>query len=157
MDLQYNTTGGNYLMNLKSVFKGVVSSALAVGLITGGSILPTFAQSTESSSENYATESGVIQPYDMDVSSGSYSGTGFSTTYKLSSANGKNVNFWISNTGKVSVKITINGGSEATFAPGQSGHISASVGIFASSYLFKASATPNGGDIKIDYKIAQRD
>ncbi|MFF2911729.1 MULTISPECIES: hypothetical protein [Bacillales] len=144
-------------MNLKSIFKGVVSSALAVSLITGVSTLPTFAQSTESSSENYATEDGVIKPFDMDVSSGSYSGTGFSTTYKLSSANGKTVNFWIKNTGDVSVKITINGGSETTFAPGKSGHISASVGVFASNYVFKASATPNGGSIGIDYKIAQRD
>ncbi|APO42994.1 MULTISPECIES: hypothetical protein [Paenibacillus] len=144
-------------MNLKSIFKGVVSSALAVGLITGVSTLPTFAQSTESLSENYATERGVIQPYDMDVSSGTYSGTGFSTSYKLSSANGKNVNFFIKNTGDVSVKITINGGSEATFAAGKSGHISAPVGVFASEYKFKASATPNGGDISIEYKIAQRD
>ncbi|WP_342437011.1 hypothetical protein NSS79_27985 [Paenibacillus sp. FSL L8-0436] len=144
-------------MNLKSVFKGVVSSTLAVVLITGVGTLPTFAQSTESSSENYVTESGVIKPFDMDVSSGSYSGTGFSTSYKLSSANGKNVNFWINNTGDVSVKITINGGSEATFAPGKSGHIFAPVGHFASEYKFKASATPNGGDISIDYKIAQRD
>ncbi|MNW29069.1 hypothetical protein D3C74_59130 [compost metagenome] len=144
-------------MNLRSVFKGVVSSALAVGLITGVSTLPTFAQSTESSSKNYATESGVIQPYDMDVSSGTYSGTGFSTSYKLSSANGKKVNFWIKNTGNVSVKITINGDSETTFAPGKSGHISASVGYFTSEYKFKASATPNGGDISIEYKIAQRD
>ncbi|MDR0270328.1 hypothetical protein [Paenibacillus sp.] len=144
-------------MNLKSIFKGVVSSAFAVGLITGVSTLPSFAQSTENSSENYATESGVFEPYDMDVSSGTYSGTGFSTTYKLSSANGKDVNFWISNTGNVSVKITINGGSEATFAPGKSGHISVPVGYFATNYTFKASSTPNGGNISIEYKIAQRD
>ncbi|BFH63465.1 hypothetical protein [Paenibacillus azoreducens] len=144
-------------MNLKSVFKGAVSSALAVGLITGVSTLPSFAQSTESSSENYETESGVIKPYDMDITKGTHSGGAFQATYKLSSANGKNVNFWVNNTGKVSVKLTINGGYEATFAPGKSGHISAPVGYFASEYNFKAVPTPNGGDISIEYKIAQRD
>ncbi|AZH29196.1 MULTISPECIES: hypothetical protein [Paenibacillus] len=144
-------------MNLKSVFKGVVSSTLAVGLITGVGTLPTFAQSTESSPENYVNGSRVITPFDMNVSDGSYSGTGFSTSYKLTSSNGKNVNFWVQNTGKVSVKITINGDHEKTLKKGESGHISASVGYFASEYKFKAVATPNGGDISIDYKIAQRD
>lgn len=156
MDINH-IDGGSYIMYLVSVFKEIVSFALAVGLITGIGTLPTFGQSTKSSSENYAAKSGVIKPYGMDISSGSYSGTGFSTSYKLSSANGKNVNFSISNTGKVSVKITINGGSDATFKPGETGHISAPAGHFASEYKFKASATPNGGDISIDYKIDQRD
>ncbi|GGG14732.1 hypothetical protein GCM10010912_68940 [Paenibacillus albidus] len=133
-------------MNLKFVFKGVVSSALVVCLIAGTSIIPAFAESTESSSKDYAAKSG------------SHSGTaGFSTTYKLSSANGKNVNFWIKNTGNVSVRITINGDQKRTLAPGKSGHISAPVGSLSSEYKFKAVPTPNGGDSSIDYRIAQRD
>jgi hypothetical protein len=129
-------------VNLKFVFKGVVSSALVVCLIAGTSIIPAFAESTESSSKD----------------SGSHSGTaGFSTTFKLSSANGKNVNFWIKNTGNVSVRITINGDQKRTLAPGKSGHISAPVGSLSSEYKFKAVPTPNGGDSSIDYRIAQRD
>ncbi|AZH29195.1 MULTISPECIES: hypothetical protein [Paenibacillus] len=132
-------------MNLKSVFKGVVSSALVVCLIAGVGTLPTFAQSTESSSKDYA------------VKSGSYSGTEFQAAYPLKKSNGVKVNFWIKNTGNVSVMIKINGDQKRTLAPGKSGHISAPVGSLSSEYKFKAVPTPNGGDISIDYGIAQRD
>ncbi|MFU1794921.1 hypothetical protein ACM1RC_13725 [Paenibacillus azoreducens] len=141
-------------MNLKSVFKGVVSSALAVGLIAGTSIIPAFAESTESSSKDYTTKSAVIEPF---LISGSRSGTEFQAKYPLKKSNGAKVNFWIKNTGKVSVKITINGDQKRTLAPGKSGHISAPVGSLSSEYKFKAVPTPNGGEISIDYRIAQRD
>lgn len=132
-------------VNLKSVFKGVVSSALVVCLIAGTSITPTFAESTESSSKDYAAESG------------SSSGTEFQASYPLKKSNGAKVNFWIKNTGDVSVKITINGNQKKTLAPGKSGHISAPVGFLSKKYKFKAVPTPNGGKISIDYRIAQRD
>ncbi|MFF2017991.1 MULTISPECIES: hypothetical protein [Paenibacillus] len=132
-------------MNLKFVFKGVVSSALVVCLIAGTSIIPAFAESTESSSKDYAAKSG------------SSSGTEFQATYPLKKSNGAKVNFWIKNTGNVSVRITINGDQKRTLAPGKSGHISAPVGSLSSEYKFKAVPTPNGGDISIDYRIAQRD
>ncbi|MFE4713991.1 hypothetical protein ACFRAM_24410 [Paenibacillus sp. NPDC056722] len=132
-------------MNFKSVFKGVVSSALVVCLIAGTSIIPAFAESTESSSKDYAAKSG------------SSSGTEFQATYRLKKSNGEKVNFWIKNTGNVSVRITINGDQKRTLAPGKSGHISAPVGSLGSEYKFKAVPTPNGGDISIDYRIAQRD
>jgi hypothetical protein len=132
-------------VNLKSVFKGVVSSALVVCLIAGTSIITTFAESTESSSKDYAAKSG------------SYSGTEFQATYPLKKSNGAKVNFWIKNTGNVSVRIIINGDQKRTLAPGKSGHISAPVGSLSSEYKFKAVPTPNGGKISIDYRIAQRD
>lgn len=133
-------------MNLKSVFKGVVvSSALVVCLIAGTSIIPAFAEPTESSSKDYAAKSG------------SYSGTEFQAAYRLKKRNGAKVNFWIKNTGDVSVKITINGDQKRTLAPGKSGHISTSVGSLSSKYKFKAVPTPNGGKISIDYRIAQSD
>jgi hypothetical protein len=132
-------------VNLKSVFKGVVSSALVVGLIAGTNIIPAFAESTESSSKDYAAKSG------------SYSGTEFQATYPLKKSNGAKVNFWIQNTGDVSVKITINGGQKRTLAPGKSGHISAPVVSLSSDYKYKAVPTPNGGKISISYRIAQRD
>ncbi|ATP39999.1 hypothetical protein CSE16_08015 [Solibacillus sp. R5-41] len=114
------------------------------------------AQSTEISSENYETDSGVVS-YDMDISEGSLSGTEFSPTYKLSSSNGKNVDFHIVNTGNVDVKISINGEFEETFAPGEGDYITAPVALLAKDYKFKAVPTPNGGKISIDYRITQRD
>lgn len=132
-------------MNLKSVFKGLVSSALVVCLIAGSSIIPAFAESTESSSKDSAAKSG------------SQSGTEFQATYPLKKSNGAQVNFWIKNTGNVSVRISINGDLKRTLAPGKSGHISAPVGSLSSKYIFKAVPTPNGGKISIDYRIAQRD
>lgn len=132
-------------MNLKSIFKGVVSSVLVVALIAGTSIIPVFAESTASSSKEDAAKSG------------SYSGTQFQATYQLKKSNGAKVNFWIKNTGNVSVKITINGGQKKTLAPGKSGHISAPVGFLSKDYKFKAVPTPNGGKISINFRIAQRD
>lgn len=132
-------------MNLKSYSKGVVSSILVVCLMFGTSIIPVFAESSESSSKDDAANSG------------SYSGTQFQDTYRLKKKNGAKVNFWIKNTGDVSVKITINGDQKKTLAPGKSGHISAPVGFLNSKYKFKAIPTPNGGKISIDYCIAQRD
>ena len=132
-------------MNLKSVFKGFVSSALVACLIAGTSIIPAFAGSTESSSKDYAAKSG------------SYSGTEFQATYPLKKSNGAKVNFWIKNTGDVSVRITIKGDQKRTLAPGKSGHISAPVGSLSSKFKFIAVPTPNGGKISIDYRIAQRD
>ena len=142
-------------MKLKFIFKGVVASTLAVGLFTGVGTVSSFAQSTEISSENYETDSGIV-PYDMDIDRGSYSGTQFQTSYKLSSANGKNVNFYVNNTGNVAVKITINGSYAKTIQPGEDDYITAPVGIFASNYTFKAVPSPNG-KISISYGIAQRD
>ncbi|KOP65970.1 hypothetical protein AMS62_12520 [Bacillus sp. FJAT-18019] len=132
-------------MNLKSMLKGVLSFVLVVGLIAGTSMLPVFAKSTESSSKDNAAKSG------------SHTGTQFQATYPLKKSNGAKVNFWIKNTGNVSVKITINGGQKRTLAPGKSGHISAPVGFLSSNYKFKAVPTPNGGEISINFRIAQRD
>ncbi|KOR76066.1 hypothetical protein [Paenibacillus solani] len=131
-------------MNLKSMLKGVLSFVLVVGLIAGTSMLPAFAKSTESSSKDYADK-------------GSHTGTQFQATYPLKKSNGAKVNFWIKNTGDVSVKITINGKQKTTLAPGKSGHISAPVGFLSSNYKFKAVPTPNGGKISINFRIAQRD
>nr|WP_202128604.1 hypothetical protein [Paenibacillus dendrobii] len=118
---------------------------MVVCLIAGTSIISAFAKSTESSSKDYADKSG------------SYSGTEFQATYPLKKSNGAKVNFWIKNTGNVSVRITINGDQKRTLAPGKNGHISAPVGFLSSEYKFKVVPTPNGGKISIDYRIAQRD
>ena len=99
----------------------------------------------------------IITPFDMDVSSGSYYGTSFSTSYSLKKSNGENINFWIDNKGNTSVVITINGEQARTIRPGQNGHITAKAGFFSKTYTFKAVPTPSGGNIDIDYRIAQRD
>lgn len=132
-------------MNLKSVFKGVVSSALVVCLIAGTSFISAFAKPAESSSKDDAAKSGT------------HSGTEFQATYSFKKSNGAKVNYWIKNTGEVSVKISINGDLKRTLAPGKSGHISVPVGSLSRKYKFKAVPTPNGGKISIDYRIAQRD
>jgi len=97
-----------------------------------------------------------ILPVDLDVSHGTASGTRFSDTFSLTSRNGKNVNFWVRNNGKVAVKVTINGSVPITLKPGDQGHTSTRVGYFSSDYKFEVVPVPNGGDIDIEYRIAQR-
>ena len=93
----------------------------------------------------------------QDSVKGSAAGAAFEKTAALIDSNGKTVNFWIRNNGTTSVAITINGKGSRTIKPGTEGHISADVGYFTKDYTFKAAPTPNGGDIDIEYKIAQRD
>lgn len=106
-----------------------------------------------------AGNTNEITPYDMDVASGKViDATEYSGNYSLKSANGKNVNFWIKNNSSVEVKISINGKASDKFKPGESGHITASVGFLSSNYTFKAvPVSSTGGRISIEYKIAQRD
>lgn len=99
----------------------------------------------------------VIKPYNMDITSGNFSGTQFQDSYSLRSKNGKYVNFWIKNNGNSNVCITINGKEERTILPGDNGHIYVEVSYFSSTYNFKAVSGTNGGRINIEYSIAQRD
>ena len=121
------------------------------------SIILSLSFANTNVTSDYETDDRLITPFDMEVASGKYSGTEFQATYTLKKSNGTNVNFWVKNNGKVSVQITINGKEARTLAPGEQGHITATVGFFSSDYKFKAVPTPNGGTIDIDYKIAQRD
>lgn len=100
--------------------------------------------------------SQAVEPL-QDSVKGSAAGAAFEKTAVLTDSNGKMVNFWIRNNGTTSVAITINGKDKRIIKPGTEGHISADVGYFTKDYTFKASPTPNGGDIDIEYKIAQRD
>lgn len=93
----------------------------------------------------------------QDSVKGSAAGAAFEKTAVLTDSNGKIVNFWIRNNGTTSVAMTINGKDKRIIKPGTEGHISADVGYFTKDYTFKASPTPNGGDIDIEYKIAQQD
>lgn len=98
----------------------------------------------------------AVEPL-QDSVKGSAAGAAFEKTAVLTDSNGKIVNFWIRNNGTTSVAMTINGKDKRIIKPGTEGHISADVGYFTKDYTFKASPTPNGGDIDIEYKIAQRD
>lgn len=100
--------------------------------------------------------SQAVEPL-QDSVKGSAAGAAFEKTAVLTDSNGKIVNFWIRNNGTTSVAMTINGKDKRIIKPGTEGHISADVGYFTKDYTFKASPTPNGGDIDIEYKIAQRD
>lgn len=115
--------------------------------------MPVFADSGTSS---------FVQPRDSDIAHDSFvDWEQFEKTYTLDEADGKYVNFYIENTGDVSIKITINGKNGRTIEPGDSGHITAEVknGILGNSkkYTLKAVPTPNGGRISMDWRIAQRD
>ncbi len=98
-----------------------------------------------------------MQPYGIDLAEGGAAGSEFETTKALTSKNGKTVNFWVQNNGTISVAITINGKGKRTIELGAQGHISADIGDISKAYKCKAVPVPNGGDIDIDYKIAQRD
>lgn len=140
-----------------TILLGVTMSLTSI--VSNGAV---FANENIVNYENiYEDNSSTITPFDMDVSSGSISSsTGFDNTWKLDSKNGKHVNFYIENTGNVNIKATINGNSERIFKPGDSGHISVEVsnGILgAKEYRFKAVSESNGGTVKMDYIIAQRD
>lgn len=143
-------------MKKNNVLKNISMALVIAGIVTTNIAIPVNAQTNKALNVNRINDD-VIVPYDMSVASGSYSGTEFQAKYSLKSKNGSKVNFWISNNGNVDVKITINGSNARTLSPGENGHISASVGYFSSDYEFKAVPTPNGGNIKIDYNIAQRE
>lgn len=114
------------------------------------------AQETVTQENKSSTEEVKKEPY--EIGSGSYSGTtGYKSEFSLNRDKGKYVNFWIKNTGNVNIKITINDSGERTFAPGESGHISAEVESASKNYTFKALPTPNGGNTSIDFRIVQRD
>jgi len=150
-----------------------VSKQLAIMAITGcmiASAIPSYAMNysnenvenskvvfNEKSEKDDDIDINDILPVDLDVSHGTASGTQFSDTFSLTSRNGKNVNFWVRNNGKVAVKVTINGSVPITLEPGDQGHTSTRVGYFSSNYKFKVVPVPNGGDINIEYRIAQRD
>lgn len=106
-----------------------------------------------SNSQSY----GRLMPNDADIDSGSYSGAHFTQSYYLKKSTGAYVNFWIKNTGSIAVTITINGKNERTFAPGESGHISAPVDPPGGTYNFKAIPTSSSKYISIEFRIAQRD
>ncbi|WP_438421254.1 hypothetical protein [Bacillus siamensis] len=139
-------------MNLKSIFKGV-SSTLIAGVIVGTYTMPAFAESTTSvSSKNYAVTSEVFKALDREVSEGSVDQSSWSREFELDENDGAH--------GSNDIKISIDGKVSRTIAPGKQGNISAEVknGWFGwtYNYTFTASPTAQGGTVKMEYKIAQR-
>ena len=136
----------------KKILSALIFGTLCLTYTSGAfaeEVLPKEAAST--------SQPAQMQLSGMDIAKGSVTGSAFETTKSLTSKNGKIVNFWIQNNGTTSVAITINGKEKRTIEPGAQGHISADVGYISKDYKFKAVPVPNGGDIDIDYKIAQRD
>lgn len=139
-----------------NLMKNVRVSLLVIGLLTGIGSVSFFSQSSEEKS-GVNVDFNETASYGMGIARGTYTGTEFFAEYKLSSSNGENVNYSVNNTGKVAVKITINGAYAATIQPGMEGHITVPIGSFNKKYEFKAVPTPNGGQISITYEIAQSD
>lgn len=139
-----------------NTLKTAVALTLAVGTLT--TCTCAYAASTPATdSSNDQTVSAPITPFDMNVDSGTYSGTQFSQTYTLTSRNGKYLNFWVKNNGTNKITITIDGAHARTLAAGEQGHISATLGILSQSHTCKAVSASNGGTVKIQFRIAQRD
>lgn len=107
--------------------------------------------------EDISSDETVRSEEAMEIASGVVTGTRFYDTYSLTSKNRKSVNFWIQNNGTNSVKISINEDETRKIEPGQQGHISTDVESITTDYTFRAVSAENGGDINIEYKIAQVD
>lgn len=127
------------------------ASVLLVLLMLLTTLSPVFANDSNGTGNSFGNNG-------MGISFGSYSGTAFEPMqYSLNKSNGQYVNFWIKNKGDVDVKIKINDSAERVLKPQQQGHIFIEMkGDSDEDVTFKALPTPNGGDINIDYRIAQR-
>lgn len=90
------------------------------------------------------------------LAEGSITGTQWTDHFLLHNANGKYVNFWVSNKGANNVLMSINGKKERELAPGESGHIYLDVSVLGSNYKCKVGPS-SSGKISVDYRVAQRD
>lgn len=79
----------------------------------------------------------------------------FSYNAILNKNNGRTVNFWIQNKGSTDMTTNINNQVFRTFAPGEQGHISASVSQTSQKFTFSAYPT-YGGLMSMTYLIRQR-
>lgn len=121
------------------------SSAAAVYALTSRSDLPEISATT-----------GEIVARRMGVSSGSYQGTELQAYYSLTSINGKEVVFDVTNNGPVDVWISINHHSKK-ICSGQSGRLTTPAQWSSHNYKFHIVPGHNGGAINISYKIWQGD
>lgn len=136
---------------------------MAVGIMAICMLIPSCAEGHHVSdsdgevlSKRTSVDNEIMPVRDLDVDSGSYSGSDYDDTFYLSKNNGKTVNFWIRNKGSNNVVISINGGNERTIKSGKSGHITADV--TGTNQRFDFSARPSAstpGHISIDFRIAQ--
>ena len=142
---------------------GKKTIGMAVGIMAICMLIPSCAEGHHVSdsdsgllSERTSVDNEIMPVRDLDVDSGSYSGSDYDDTFYLSKNNGKTVNFWIRNKGSNNVVISINGENERTIKPGRSGHITADVTGTNQRFDFNArpsASTP--GHISIDFRIAQ--
>ena len=136
---------------------------MAAGIMAICMLIPSYAEGHRVPdsdggvlSKRTSVDNEIMPVRDLDVDSGSYSGSDYDDTFYLSKNNGKTVNFWIRNKGSNNVVISINGGNERTIKPGRSGHITADVTGTNQRFDFNArpsASTP--GHISIDFRIAQ--
>ncbi len=135
--------------------KKMMVSMLSMSMVLGAAALPAYAstatQTTQKQEEMMLKEIGEIASDSLtEVKS-------FSTYFDLSKGGGKYINFWVKNTGRNDIAITINDKERRVIKTGDSGHISVKAGTLTKRYTFDAVPTPNGGRISLDYRIAQRD
>lgn len=90
----------------------------------------------------------------LEIAGGNYSGTGYYSVWTLNNKKGQDVNFWIQNTGKNNIKISINDKEERVLEPGKQGHISKQLGYWSKEYVFKATSEKDGRRINMEYNIS---
>lgn len=142
---------------------GKKTIGMAVGIMAICMLIPSCAEGHHVPdsdggvlSERTSVDNEIMPVRDLDVDSGSYSGSDYDDTFYLSKNNGKTVNFWIRNKGSNNVVISINGENERTIKSGKSGHITADVTDTNQSFYFNAkSSASTPGHISIDFRIAQ--
>lgn len=82
--------------------------------------------------------------------------SGLTVSRRLSQKNGAYVYFDVTNLGKNSVTITVNGQEKQAILPGKTGQIKVAVDADLSTYTFRATAQKKGGTVNIKYQISQK-
>ena len=86
--------------------------------------------------------------------SDTYSGSDFKETYYLNVGSGKDVNFWVKNTGESDILISLDGkGLKEPLAAGEEGEVTSTSGLFSRSYNFKVVSKPKGENMEFEYRI----
>ena len=96
-----------------------------------------------------------IEITETNPRSGTHSTNGdVKVTCSVKKDTSKKINFWVKNNSQVSVRISIDDKIHKTLAPGEDGDINTSPSFFKTNYNFRIGATPNGGNIDIEYEIS---
>lgn len=135
--------------------KNVIASILAIAAAL------TFLLGLAGCNRNSTDDMIEDDPGVTGISSGNiHSKTGLEFSKKLNKSNGKYIKMYVENNGTNPVVATINGQSEKTLQPDETGHIYLEVtqNFWGGDrdYKFKVVTGRNGGSVNIHYEITQQ-